>query len=399
MNYIDIWDKLLLIVDLVCNNYIFLIFLGLLLLLMVLKVLKVIDAKKMYLGLVIVYMVIFLVILFSDKEVLFETFDDVVNTFFRNVYFPSVYFYMFMFIVINIGALISVFSSKIASVYKRINLAITMVINSLFLMLLNIIGTNRLDVFDKSSIYTDDYALTLLELSSFIFIAWLVSLGLMAVIECIYARVSKNSVENVVSDEMVEDKNSVLMEDFKSTGYEQLRPEVSLVADVDTASLVVDEKVNSSNGMMVELDDRRTLEDSLPQIETPLVINDFVAPVRRNINSGNTMVANEIPVVMPIYSLEERTNINSGLSEVSSTITSDLIKPKVDDVMTESKVVSSNQFTLDDYKLFSKMLQVVQYNNIGKQSLTIDDMLSINLLTKFSINEYNLFKKMLQTVK
>lgn len=103
-------------------------------------------------------------------------FDYMMNNFFIMVYFPNLAIYFAAIIATNIILWISIFNTKITKVIKTINTLIFSVIHYLLILIINIITTNKLDVFNQSSIYQNKQAQALIELSSTIFIIWILFL-------------------------------------------------------------------------------------------------------------------------------------------------------------------------------------------------------------------------------
>ena len=57
----------------------------------------------------------------------------------------------------------------------------------------------------------------------------------------------------------------------------------------------------------------------------------------------------------------------------------------------------NKSFTIDDYKMFSKMLRTVLENNGNRNNLTIKELLNKEILYKYTYDEYKRFEKILSS--
>lgn len=103
-------------------------------------------------------------------------FDYMMNNFFIAVYFPNLAIYAFALLISNIILLISIFNYKISKVIKCINVVVYLLMNYLLSLILNVINTNQLDIFTQKSVYGNTKATALIELSSLLFIIWVIFL-------------------------------------------------------------------------------------------------------------------------------------------------------------------------------------------------------------------------------
>lgn len=127
-----------------------------------------------------------------------KVFDNMVNNLFIAIYFPNLAVYFGAIIATNIILWISIFSYKTSEIIKKLNLFIYIIINYLFGLLLYVIKTNKLDIFSGESIYTNNEATALIELSSIIFIVWVLFLGIYKLILFFLRKDYKPKVKKVV---------------------------------------------------------------------------------------------------------------------------------------------------------------------------------------------------------
>lgn len=124
----------------------------------------------------LVYAAIITAIIIFYHASLGKMFDYMMNNFFIVLYFPNVAIYLAAIIITNIILLISVFNLKTPKLVRNINIIVYSVIHYLLALVLNIITKNNLDIFSQISVYSNKNAQAIIELSSAIFMVWIVFL-------------------------------------------------------------------------------------------------------------------------------------------------------------------------------------------------------------------------------
>ncbi len=189
MSKLSLFDKLKVLVDVTSSSSLFVIAL---LLLVSLAYLFVTTNKKNAKSSKFTYSFIYLIIIIITtvlyKDSLSKMFDYMMNNFFIAIYFPNLAIYFAAIIISNIILWISIFNFKISKIIKYINTVIYCIIHYLLILIINIITTNKLDVFTQSSVYQNDQALALIELSSSIFVIWILLLGIYKLIRIYQTR-------------------------------------------------------------------------------------------------------------------------------------------------------------------------------------------------------------------
>lgn len=143
-----------------------------------------------------IYGSITLVSLIFYREELFNMFDYMMNNFFIAVYFPNLAIYFAAIVATNIILWISIFNRKITKWIRAINTIVFCIIHYLLILIINIITTNKLDIFEQTSIYQNENALALIELSSTIFIVWILFLIIYKIIR-IYQQKKEEDYEQL----------------------------------------------------------------------------------------------------------------------------------------------------------------------------------------------------------
>ena len=114
-------------------------------------------------------------------------FQYMMENFFVVLYFPNLAIYLAALIATNIILWISIFSYKSSKQIKTLNTIVYIIMNYLLALLLNVINKNNLDIFTKKSVYTNENATALIELSSTLFFTWIIFLIIYKII-LIYLR-------------------------------------------------------------------------------------------------------------------------------------------------------------------------------------------------------------------
>ena len=131
---------------------------------------KIQQTKKIY---IVLYTIAILILLGTS----FNSISDIIENFNKNlfivIYFPSLAVYSLAIIITNVIFLKTVFDTKINKIIKKINITVFIVIMYIFSLLVHIINKEELNIFKQESIYSNQNAHALIELTSIIFITWI----------------------------------------------------------------------------------------------------------------------------------------------------------------------------------------------------------------------------------
>ena len=116
-----------------------------------------------------------------------KMFDYMMNHFFIAIYFPNLAIYFMAIVITNIIFWISVFHFRSSEGIKKVNTFMYIMMNYMQILILSEIEKKKLDIFSQSSIYSNKEVTALIELSSFLFIIWIIFLILYKII-LIYVR-------------------------------------------------------------------------------------------------------------------------------------------------------------------------------------------------------------------
>lgn len=117
-----------------------------------------------------------LFVFLSFHEPIGKIFSYMMNNFFIVVLFPNLAVYLAALIITNIILWISIFSFKSSKQIKVLNVVMYIVMNYLFALILNIVKTQGIDLYNQTAVYGNKNVGALISLSSTLFIVWIIFL-------------------------------------------------------------------------------------------------------------------------------------------------------------------------------------------------------------------------------
>ena len=133
------------------------------------------QSKRTY---IIIYLAAFIFIAVQYGSSFMTLVDYAINEVFITYYFPNIVIYLIMLIITNIVLFKTIFSNKADFKLKVINSTAFALIMYLFILAIAQITNLKLDVFNITELYSSNEVRSLLELSMFIFVFWMVVLGI-----------------------------------------------------------------------------------------------------------------------------------------------------------------------------------------------------------------------------
>lgn len=174
MTQTTILDKLKVILDVSMSSKLFIaviLFIILITLVSLTTNRKNVKRAKIIYGLTYLIVIASIIVFYYDS--LGKMFDYMMNNFFIVLYFPNVAVYLAAIIITNIIVLVSVFNFKTPKLVRNINVIVYGIINYLLALVLNVVTKNKLDIFSQTSVYGNESAQAIIEISSTIFMIWL----------------------------------------------------------------------------------------------------------------------------------------------------------------------------------------------------------------------------------
>ncbi len=201
MSKLSLLDKLKILGDVTSSSGFFVVAIIILIGISILLVTTSTRTKKLSKYICIgMYTGVAILLLIFYREDLFKMFDYMMNNLFIAIYFPNIAIYFGAIIISNIIFWVSIFNRKISKWIRLINTSFFCMITYILILVMSVISKSKLDVFDQTSIYQNKNALGLIELSSTIFIVWILFL---LVYKAIRIYQENNKVEALEPEEKV----------------------------------------------------------------------------------------------------------------------------------------------------------------------------------------------------
>lgn len=173
MTRVSLFEKIKSLVEIISSSYffIFMLIVFIILSIYLFNTIKKdeIKTKKTY---VYAYAVIIFAIMIFYNSQIFDLLDYLIDNIFIILCFPNLAVYIAMIIFLNMVMIKSVFSKKITNINKIIYIIVYSSIHFILILILNLINKNNINVYDQTSLYSNQELLNLVSLSVIIFILW-----------------------------------------------------------------------------------------------------------------------------------------------------------------------------------------------------------------------------------
>ena len=403
MKYMNILDKLQCLFDMVFSSPVYMTFLMVMLLFIVALCTNIIKRNKIIVMMVISYLVLFIVVIANNSKALSKVFDSISTNLFTNIYFPSTYAYLFIMLVVDIVTITTMLNKKADKSYKVANGICFFSIQFILALIMELIAKNNIDIFAKKSLFGNKKVVMLLESSMNVFIIWILAIIVIYVTNKIADRIlagrvvdNTNTRVNIGNELVVsadEDKLSEEYDDYTTvipTDYSHV--EDNLVQSVDNFDMnndtIYEDIVNNqyeNDNVLLDVSEKDVMVDDYSNLSgeellNKILNNDF--PLIKNTSVQNTSL-----------SVDDEDKKDVSIKEV---VSDTVIENKVsNEPVVEIKKDEKDTYTLNDYKIFNKILKDIQRTN-NSNIINIDRSLEIRLLMKYPEEEYSLFKGMLR---
>ncbi len=120
-----------------------------------------------------IWMLLCFILLICYNSIFYNLIDNLFNNIFMALYFPNLTIYVIILLVSNIFFIYSILSKKIAKSYKIINILNSLIIDMLLVLIIDIVKSKEININNSLMIYSNPNLLILLELTSAIFVSWI----------------------------------------------------------------------------------------------------------------------------------------------------------------------------------------------------------------------------------
>lgn len=454
MRYLTLLEKLKILIDVLMTFKFVLVLIAIMLILTILFIFKKLSNKKYTILMSLSILLTLIISIIGNYKTLFKTFDNFTTIFFNGIYFPSIYIYLSVLLVVAVAFITSILSTKKKKVYKIINSIAFILNNIFFIIVLNIIAKNSINVFEISSLYTNSSLVAILELNMGLFILWIVSLSVAYITNTICDKItSKKTIKEEVVSEVkepvtkeeitpetipVKEEVSLIEENIKVPEVTEIKEKLPTDTEVETNNKITfndilnglvpvtyyDTEVNNKsynitnpqkiyednyNNLKLELEkDSQKIEESIiekvPEVKIKNVKTkvDKVPEVKVNIIKEKDIIGKNI-LNVNLNKVEDKTlkikeeNMKKNL--ISNTISlNDLVEKeeKIIEPVKQTIISNDTSYTLNDYKKIIAMLKEIK-NNSNKNNISIDDAVTMSLISNYSIDDCVKFKEILES--
>ena len=113
-------------------------------------------------------------IIISHTDYVVFSIKEAIKLIMNYFYFPSPVIYFFMVLFIVIMCINTIISKNICSIKKIFNYVLSTIIYYLFFLFVVRVTMNGLILMDITSVYSDDVALSLIQISNLLFVLWII---------------------------------------------------------------------------------------------------------------------------------------------------------------------------------------------------------------------------------
>lgn len=241
------------------------------------------QSRKAY---ILLYLAAFIFIAVQYGSSFMTLVDYAINEVFITYYFPNIVIYLIMLIITNIVLFKTIFSDKVDFKLKVINSTAFAIIMYLFILAISSINNLNLDVFNITELYSSNAVRSLLELSMFIFVFWMVVLIVYHLIRKYQYKHNLIQVESFTNYNIIHDfdikeaykapKKQVILEEPKEEKKEEQAP-INLLGQ----NFTLDEYKLMIKILKEEKEKKQEKEESKPVEDNPLTeLNKLYQSIR-----------------------------------------------------------------------------------------------------------------------
>lgn len=174
MENFSLVEKLKILMNLVLSSPLFLFCIMLAIALLIFFVINMKSNKKsnswIFLS-IILFIVLVLLIVYND--IFLSIINDFLDAIFMALYFPNLSIYVSMLIISNFTVIYSLFSKNSSKTNKTVNIVNTLILDVFLILIVDTVSKNDIDINNSLKIYSNTTLMVLLELSTAIFISWI----------------------------------------------------------------------------------------------------------------------------------------------------------------------------------------------------------------------------------
>lgn len=394
MKYTTLIEKLLSIFNVISKSYFYIGFIAICLFLLMLLFIKKINKKTCFIGIFLTLISLMGYTIYTHFDNFSSIINDLTLHFFTGFYFPSIHIYLILMLIVWIVSINSFLFTKKNSGYRTFNGIFFLILNFIMIIILDMVTSKKIDLFNKASLFKDTTLVTLLEFSVLLFTLWIIGEIIIYLTNKIYARVSvKEKKLQTTSNEDSITAINLSVDEPELDENQTKEPAISLKDKVYATK--EEEKIQ-----FIPTFNLKPLSE-VPAFRSNTFVDKNVSSATTNPNYSN-LGKEEFDLSSFIPNQEKRViipDVQTSVSNTSNQIFEAILNnslPLIENEPKKNEVSSEkNQYTLNDYRIFNKILKEIQEYN-QDTNIHVDKLLEYRLITKYSLESYDLFKKMLK---
>ena len=174
MNDFTLLEKLKILIDVIISSPLFLILIACAVIIAIFLIFKLtLDKKINRIAFISCWVLMLVAIFVKYIRIFFELIDNMFNMFFEALYFPSLSVYLIILVISNFFLIYSVVTKDVSNTHRLLNILSAIIIDAFLVIILEIVSSNDISIYDRLTLYSNSNLLVLLELTTSIFTSWL----------------------------------------------------------------------------------------------------------------------------------------------------------------------------------------------------------------------------------
>lgn len=174
MNDFSMIQKIGILLDIVASSPLFFAFSLVSIVFLIFFGVSIIKNKKINKYVFILFVVLTCTIIFINyNQTILNILDKLFDSIFMALFFPNIAVYVVTLIVINIALIYSAVSNKINRKFKITNISSAIIMDFFLLLIVGVVSSNNIDVYETITVFTNQSLLVLLELNMAVFVGWI----------------------------------------------------------------------------------------------------------------------------------------------------------------------------------------------------------------------------------
>jgi len=129
--------------------------------------------------------------------------DNLFQNIFSTIYFPSLISYICMILAAVLLLIRTMVNNKISTIMKLSNVAAFIIILFLFILTMDVIIRNSIDIYSKAAVYTNESLVVLIQSSMGVFAIWLILILIDSVIKALVKNSEREVTPNKIDNKSI----------------------------------------------------------------------------------------------------------------------------------------------------------------------------------------------------